>query len=234
MPENTIWAERFRHGGTGKGGILLPPRSQYLRSINAGNWTNLAIGMVYSITNLSNVNADITVPQVLDNYDPAYLFHFGLAKETAGKINIRQLNNFIGIRGILNATNQLANTNPRTLTNALLTKIENNLTTTSGSIFNLPFTRNGSTPLFSMVGLRFVRTGTIVKVHLQVTISVEVGAGDLSVLPNFIEQLEDDPNLAQGTFTLNSVTDIPTLFIHWPFDDARLALMHIMARRFSI
>jgi hypothetical protein len=233
-----VWGRLYKFGGAGDAGLIMPPRSYYFRSFNAGNWTNLVMGMIYTGTANATENTAV-VNETLSSLNFGNLFHFGLSKANPdGTIDVEDNQNFLGMRGLHNSVHQIFNSpTPAVITQVALTSVKNGVVTEDGSSFSLPLTRNASTALFSMIGMRFMRdtTNNTVKVFYEIDESVDLTSPnvDSEILQNFLTQLSDDPNDAQGEFSISSVANLTTFYIFWPWILNRMKLQAIGAIKFS-
>lgn len=238
VPTDATWGRLYKFGGAGDAGLIMPPRSYYFRSFNANNWTDLAMGMIYTATANAGENVAI-VNETLSSMNYGNLFHFGLSKaNNNGTIDVEDNSNFIGIRGLHNSTHQLFNSpSPSVITQNALTCINNGVVEEDGSSFSLPLTRHNSNALFSMVGLRFTRNTltNLVKVYYEIEESVDLISPnvDSEILQDFITNLSNDPNDAQGEFTISNVANFTTFYIFWPWILNRMKLQCIGAIKFS-
>jgi len=216
------WGKKDIYNGTGDGSLIMPPRSHYYRQFNAGNWSDLALGCIYSLT--SDTEDTITGPnnsEILDSSLTSNLFHFGLAQP-----NFRE--RFIGIRTKLNSTSVLA-TSTDTLTNLVLASGPID----KGSPFTLSFTNNAVTPHFSMIGLRIRKTAnsntSVIKSNVS---SILVATDNKAILLAHLASIpEDDPVDSEGSESL--IHNLRHFYIRWPFKAFRIKLHCVGVTRFS-
>lgn len=237
VPTDETWGRLYKFGGTGDAGLIMPPRSYYFRSFNAGNWTNLVIGMIYTGTANASENTAV-VNETLSSLNFGNLFHFGLSKANSdGTIDVEDNQNFLGMRGLHNSAHQIFNSpSPAVITQVALTSVKNSAVDEDGSAFSVPLTRHATNPLFSMIGMRFMRNTTTnrVKIFYEIDESVELDGTppDSEILQTFLEQLSNDPNDAQGDFAIPSVSNLTTFYIFWPWLLNRMKLQAIGAIKF--
>lgn len=202
-------------------GLVMPLRSYYIRDFAAGDWTDLAIGLIYVAHGDPTIPSDF-VDERQSETDPSNLFHFGLTTDN-GTNQITSVSDnpyFLGLRGIIGGVTQIT-TSPSQLAQLYPTLVNNGAAQTIPNTVQLPLNAYTVSNPFSMVGLRFTRnklTGQIwVNCQTQNNVTLTSDADDITAITTFLKAMSNTQATSIAQFPLNSVVNFSTFYIYWPY-----------------
>lgn len=235
------WGRLYRFGGSGDAGLIMPPRSYYFRKFNAGNWFDLSMGMIYGGT-IANAENGAMVSEGLNSNSIGNLFHFGLSNPSnTGIIDVSDNRNFLGMRALRNSQTQILAANDNDLpgelseiTQVALTLVNNGIVTERSPSFSVYLDRHASNPVFSMIGMRFIRNLANVTIRLKTVESVTLSSpgADQTTLEAFLRNITSSEPI-QATIPLLDVTNLTAFYLFWPYVANRLKLHAVGAIKFS-
>lgn len=235
MATDADWGRLYKYNTVSDSGLIMPPRSYYLRDFLSGSWTDLAIGMIYCGCGLASDTANM-VAERMDETAIANLFHFGLTRSVNSDIDVAGNPNFLGLRGIYNSVTQIT-TSPLQLASLANTLVKDDNTLTNGSGFTMPFTQGVSGAPFNALGLRFTFDNVNHRIYINVNtllgFDLANDAENISVMTNFLSAMSNLPGTASANFALNNIVNFKTFYIFWPYILNRLKLQCIGVRKFG-
>lgn len=229
------WGRLYYYQGTGDPGLIMPPRSIYLRDFITNAWTDIAIGMAYCGCGLD----DPVAPLVYERMDEALitnLFHFGLTNGVNNNIDVGNNPYFLGIRGIQDSVAQLT-TSPKRIFALANTLVNDETTTINGDALELPLSDGVSDLPFNMIGLRFnynpVNHTVRINISTQLNINLPTFNENISIMKEFLAGIPTGLGTASAVFTINNVAKYKTFYIYWPYVFNRLKLHCLGVRKFG-
>jgi hypothetical protein len=227
MPTDADWGRLYKFNTSGDSGMIMPFRSYYLRNFFAGEWTDMAVGIIFATCgNTGDMSAPIAERQ--SETAVANLFHFGLTKPglTIGEVSANP--RFMGLRGIIGGVTQITFT-PLQLAQLYLTRVYDATTTTQATGIAMPITSGTGNGPFAFVGLRFMFNRIAQTVSINYAVEDEVtlanDAENTTKMTTMLQALSNNQVTPHAKFTgVLSVTDFSSYYIYWPYLKNRLKL----------
>lgn len=225
MPTDADWGRLYNFNTTGDAGLIMPPRSYYSRDFFAGDWTDMAWGLIYAVNGDAN---DLAIPtdERLSETSIVNLPHFGLVRTGMTIDNVSNPDTFVGLRGVLNGTTQLT-ASPLQLSQLEFTCVRLGVTKIDNTNRPIPLTNGTTSGPFAMLCMRFgfnptAQTMTI-KYSVNSTVTLASDAENVSKLQTAMNALASaSPSVTFAGIT--SVKEFSTYYLYWPYFNNRLKL----------
>ncbi len=227
MPTDQEWGRLYKFNTTGDSGLIMPPRSYYFRPFVPGQWTDLAIGMIFATCGNSGDTSNLN-DERLASSTPANLFHFGLSSALpTNKINVATNPFFAGLRGIIGSTHQLLATT-KLLTFNSATLVNGGGTAMNGGAHSITLTQGVTATPFNMIGLRFIHDPVAGVLYMNRGASNGIALADddanITTLEAFLLALSNNIVTPDATFALSTTANFKTFYTYWPYLLNRLKL----------
>lgn len=226
MPTDADWGRLYKYNTTGDAGIVMPLRSYYFRDFFAGEWQNIAIGLIYRNSGIANDTSDVVNERQVEII-VANLFHFGLSKSTGNTIPVADNPFFLGLRGILNGVTEIT-ASPLQLADLLPTLVDANFLQTAGSPIQFVLQKGTSGTPFAMIGLRFVFDPLSSKVYVMKDTNPALALADedanVTTLTTFLAGISSNPTDAIASFPLSTTINLSSYYVYWPYLENKLML----------
>lgn len=231
MPTAAEWGQLYQFNTTGDAGLIMPPRSYYIRDFITGAWTDLAIGAIICATAATG-KQDAIVAERQSEIIPANLPHFGLSQSVDDLIDVNSNPFFVGIRGILGSLTQVM-TSPAQI--AYLQAIYNG--NPQGAAQILPLSSGTDDTAFVMWGLRFAynpgNSTLYINFATQTGVTLTVDSDDETILNPFLQGISNSTSTAIASFVIENLSDFRTFYIYWPYILNQLKLHCVGLIQFS-
>lgn len=222
MPTAAEWGQLYQFNTTGDAGIIMPPRSYYIRDFITGEWNDLAIGAIICATAATGTQNAI-VAERQSEIIPANLPHFGLTQSMNDLVDVNNNPFFVGIRGILGSLTQVM-TSPAQI--AYLQAIYNG--NPQGAAQILPLSSGTDDTKFVMWGLRFTynpgNSTLYINFATQTGVTLTVDSDDETLLNPFLQGISNSTSTAIASFVIENLSDFRTFYIYWPYINNLLKL----------
>lgn len=226
MPTASDWGQLYQFNTTGDAGLIMPPRSYYIRDFITGSWTDLAIGAIICATGTSGPQASLTAERQTET-QLANIPQFGLSKSANDAININSNPFFVGLCGIIGSVTQLM-TSPKQIAYMQATCINNGQTQGNGSAQILPLSSGTDDTQFVMWGLRFtynpLTSILYINFSTQTGVTLTEDSEDETTLNPFLQGISNSTGTAIASFVIPNLADFKTFLIYWPYLNNQLKL----------